>query len=411
MTIGNMVGQNVADKTELKRQLLDTQSISSVGTTSALPIFKVMDMNEIDVQDRALIATTRNIGTSWVWGHTANAVWGTSNWGDYRSAPSTVRIVHPNDTYKEWFYDDIFQGVGTFDTTNHNVVLGGVYSISTGCVLAYPLNENSGTIITDRSSSGANGSFASGGATWTAGTYDTALGFASSKAGTISDNSALNISTKTMMAWVKTVAGGGVPFGIFDYASGGAFAVGLHTGDGRPGYADNPNGFLDAGTTVNDGSWHHVSVVLDDASNTYAFYIDGIARGNGACAGGFVTTANYKHISNNPGAGTLDEVKIFNYAMSQAQVQTEMNTPLLSATSGTTSSNQIYMNSSTVTGAVLMADYSGSVNWQMSANGGTSWQDCYPNTAITFSTPGTDLRWRSIGIGTVNSLSIEFTTA
>jgi hypothetical protein len=76
---------------------------------------------------------------------------------------------------------------------------------------------------------------------------------------------------------------------------------------------------------------------------------------------------------------------------------------------GTIQSAQIYMNSSTINSAVLVASYSGSANWFMSANSGTNWQTCYSGTQITFSTPGTDLRWKASGTAaTITSLNISF---
>jgi len=77
---------------------------------------------------------------------------------------------------------------------------------------------------------------------------------------------------------------------------------------------------------------------------------------------------------------------------------------------GTIQSAQIYMNSDTVTTAILIATNTGTVNWFMSANGGTAWQSCNSGTQITFSTAGTDLRWKGSGTAaTITSLNISFT--
>ena len=137
MGIETMMGQSVADKAEIKRQFLDTQNISAVGTTSALPIFKIMDRDELQVEDRALIAKSRLVhsGTNscFVLGHPrlgllgatggTQSVLGTANMGAY----GTVRIIQPNNVYKEWFYDNTFYGsitgTGTWDTTNHMATL------------------------------------------------------------------------------------------------------------------------------------------------------------------------------------------------------------------------------------------------------------------------------------------------
>lgn len=76
---------------------------------------------------------------------------------------------------------------------------------------------------------------------------------------------------------------------------------------------------------------------------------------------------------------------------------------------GTIQSSQIYMNNATVTSALMIVSYVGSVNLFMSANGGTAWQECNMGTTLTFSTAGTDLRWKATSNAcTISSLNISF---
>ena len=214
--VEQLLADGIADKSEIKHQFLDAQNISSVGTTSTLPIFKIQDKEYLEPVDRWEIAKNRNIyvgtNSSFVWNHPIFGLWGItagtqSVWGSTNTTAWVIqRIIQPNNIYNEIFYDTQFYGSitnGTWDITNHRATLG----------------------------------------------------------------------------------------------------------------------------------------------------------------------AN-----------------------------------------GTISSSQIYMNNSTVNTALLIASYNGTVNWFMSANGGTAWQTCNSGTEITFSTAGTDLRWRATSnAATITSLNIEFT--
>jgi hypothetical protein len=128
-----------------------------VGTTSVLPIFKIMDRDELQVEDRALIAKTRLVHTGtnscFILGHPrlgklgitagTQSVLGTANMGAY----GTVRIIQPNNVYKEWFYDDTFygsvNGTGTWDTTNHRATLNTSSTVTSGRIY-----QNNSTVLT-----------------------------------------------------------------------------------------------------------------------------------------------------------------------------------------------------------------------------------------------------------------------
>ena len=135
--VEQLIAEGIRDKQEIKHQFADVTTITGSGTVVALPIFKIQDKEEINLKDRALIAKTRLVHTGtdscFVLGHPVHGllgatagtqpVLGDSNAGAY----GTVRIVHPNNIYREWFYDDEFynsvDGTGTWDTTNHRATL------------------------------------------------------------------------------------------------------------------------------------------------------------------------------------------------------------------------------------------------------------------------------------------------
>src|SRR5690349_14029109 len=90
--------------------------------------------------------------------------------------------------------------IGTFLITRTSV--SRVNAASTGLVAAYAFNEGSGTIVTDSSGNGNNGSIS--GATWTtAGKFGGALSFnGTSSRVIINDSASLHLSTgMTLEAW------------------------------------------------------------------------------------------------------------------------------------------------------------------------------------------------------------------
>ncbi|NJN77370.1 MAG: LamG domain-containing protein [Saprospiraceae bacterium] len=85
---------------------------------------------------------------------------------------------------------------------------------------------------------------------------------------------------------------------------------------------------------VNDGNWHHVAVVFSNPGNNVALYVDGVLDAQGALTVTTNTgTANNVMIGRridgvNHFAGDIDEVRIWNYARTQAEIQANMNLEL-----------------------------------------------------------------------------------
>src|SRR3990170_1317982 len=84
---------------------------------------------------------------------------------------------------------------------------------SASVALALPFNEGSGSIAYDHSGLGNDGVVY--GSDWVSGVYDTALSFNAGLNVIIPDSPAMNATNLTVMAWVRTNAGGGVPFVIY----------------------------------------------------------------------------------------------------------------------------------------------------------------------------------------------------
>ena len=82
------------------------------------------------VRDVHTIVKTRAINDSFILGHPINGILGSTSirLGDFRSDWQIVRVVHPDNTYIEKFYDDIFKDEGNttanWDTSSHKLMFG-----------------------------------------------------------------------------------------------------------------------------------------------------------------------------------------------------------------------------------------------------------------------------------------------
>jgi len=152
------------------------------------------------------------------------------------------------------------------------------------------------------------------------------------------DQSILDFGTSdfTVSAWIKTTQTGTVYKPVVA-AKGGYGQPGFRAEiltNGRMYYriSDNVSGNeTSLGTKVlNDGIWHHVVWVFDRDSLVTG-YVDGVVVGSNSISsyqGSIDTTSNFYLARNNGGnnfGGQLDDVEIFNYALTSQQVKNVMN--------------------------------------------------------------------------------------
>src|SRR5208283_2784214 len=106
---------------------------------------------------------------------------------------------------------------------------------------------------------------------------------------------------------------------------------------------------------INDGKWHEITVVFKLASGI-TFYVDGTQTSTFAMSGVAMTAASYFQMGLNPWTpygtyftGTMDEVRIYNRALSAADVSalTQPYAPIVSLTAPT--NNQIVSGSTSLT--------------------------------------------------------------
>jgi hypothetical protein len=96
---------------------------------------------------------------------------------------------------------------------------------------------------------------------------------------------------------------------------------------------NNQRGTAQGTTSINDGRWHFVAGVRDAESNAVRIYVDGVEEGHGADGSGSIKDTIDWGIGNIIGStnypstlwfqGEIDEIKVYNYALSAEEIRSE----------------------------------------------------------------------------------------
>lgn len=203
-----------------------------------------------------------------------------------------------------------------------------------GLVAAYGFEEGSGTNVTDSSGQGNNGLV--NGATWTSGgRYGWALSFnGTNSAVQVNDSPSLDLtSALTLEAWVNpSVINNDFQAAVTKPLNPEFSAVSyVLNGASRPngvpslGLALNPPNLF--GTSVlQTNAWSHVAGTYDGAN--MQLYVNGVLVSS-QTNNGALTISNLPLSIGVGWVGLLDEVRIYNRALSVAEIQNDMNTPIL----------------------------------------------------------------------------------
>jgi hypothetical protein len=207
-----------------------------------------------------------------------------------------------------------------------------------GLVAAYGFNETTGTAAADASGNNRTGTVS--GAAWNpAGRFGGALNFDGVNDWvTVADAAALDLATGlTLSAWVQPTTNAGWRTVAMKEAPGGLAYV-LYTSDGlRPNTAVNTGaGDLEvsAGAAPPLNTWTYLSATYDGA--TLRLFVNGTQVGTRAIGGAIRTTTGALRLGGNNVwgehfQGRLDEVRLYSRALSAAEIQTDMNTPVAPA--------------------------------------------------------------------------------
>jgi hypothetical protein len=205
-----------------------------------------------------------------------------------------------------------------------------------GLVAAYSFDEGSGMSVADASGSGNTGTVA--GAGWAAaGKFGGALSFNGSGAlVTVADAASLRLSGgMTVEAWVDAAALGASWRCVVFKELPGAMAYGLYASDG----AGKPLGQVNIGGEQDVlgasapplNTWTHLAVSYDGAA--LRLYVNGVLAATKPLTGAIAGSTGALRIGGNSVwgeyfSGLIDEVRVYNRALTATQIQTDMTTAI-----------------------------------------------------------------------------------
>lgn len=212
------------------------------------------------------------------------------------------------------------------------------FTTGTGLVAAYSFNASGGATVADVSGNNNTGTIS--GAAWTTmGKFGTALSFDGINDWvTINDANSLDLTSRmTLEAWVHpTALNGGSTNGwrsvILKQTTNG-LAYSLYANDDT----NRPSGYVaisgDQGvfgpTQLALNTWTHLATTYDGSRQR--LYINGVEVANRAQSGTIATSSGVLRLGGNSVwgeyfQGRIDEVRIYNRALTATQIQTDMNT-------------------------------------------------------------------------------------
>ncbi len=211
-------------------------------------------------------------------------------------------------------------------------------------VLALGLNEGSGASTSDLSGNGNHGSIS--GATWAAsGKYGGALSFDGINDWlTVADSNSLDLTTgMTLEAWVNpTTINGWETVLLKEATSELAYSLYADNNGTDSGGPRRPAAYVRQGgtsyTTVGSaqlaiGQWAHLAATYDGSA--LKLYVNSTLAGTFNVSGSINTTTGALRAGGNSVwsewfNGLIDEIRVYNHALTQPEIQADMNTPITS---------------------------------------------------------------------------------
>lgn len=208
-----------------------------------------------------------------------------------------------------------------------------------GQVAAYSFNEGVGSIVSDASGNNNNGSLINTVWTTTA-KYGKALTFnGTSSYVNIPDANSLDLTTgMTLEAWIRPTSNNNWRTVIMkERPSNLTYMLYSSNGSQAQGEITNTSGVSSIVTTAKpaNNTWTHLAVTFDGAN--LRLYSNGVLKSTKATTAPMVASAMPLKIGGNAiwgeyFAGQIDEVRVYNRALSAAEITTDMNTAIVSDT-------------------------------------------------------------------------------
>lgn len=209
-----------------------------------------------------------------------------------------------------------------------------------GLVGAWSFNEGTGATANDTSGNANHGSIFQ--ATWyTTGKFGKALAFdGSNDMVTVNDTPSLDLTNKmTLEAWVRPTATSGWRTILMKENGTNELSYGMYAREST----NRPSGWLRVNPTSGSSqsvgatpalatnTWSHMALTYDGSA--MRLYVNGTLRASKNQTGNMYTSSSPLRFGGNAVwgeyfAGQLDEIRIYNRALSQPEIQTDMNQPL-----------------------------------------------------------------------------------
>lgn len=195
-----------------------------------------------------------------------------------------------------------------------------LYNFAPGPVGYWNFEEGSENTINDTSGNGLTGTLA-GTAAWTEGKVGKTVQLDGSN-NVVTFTATNSMTVFTASAWIKTTSTG--LMNVFSGGNDAAWYPSVQSGYVR--WFDG-NNWRSSTTYVADGQWHYATYVFNQGA--YYIYVDGKLEYNNTAGNGTHTSGYFSRIGDISGGGRkfngkIDEVRIYNYARTQKQIQEDM---------------------------------------------------------------------------------------
>ena len=214
-----------------------------------------------------------------------------------------------------------------------------------GLVACWSFDEGTGGTAKDRTGHGFDGAL-NGEVTWAGGINGNALGFhgtgAASSRVVVPDTAALRFGTHdsfTLSAWVYPSALHNAEQAVIAKSRDTGNYYGIWINAANQWVCRGPAGDI-TGPSAAENAWTHVAMVQDGSAGTRSFYVNGALLGSSAAQPANGTGDLWIGQANSGGdtvinsfPGSIDEVRLYNRALSGAEITSLLGPPILQAAS------------------------------------------------------------------------------